>query len=72
MIIDTDRHVTVESYEDLFPHMSLSWRKHFERGEWLESVAVAVSRVADQTEEGEVARALESAGAPVVTVSDAV
>jgi TrmH family RNA methyltransferase len=37
-----------------------------------ESVAVAASRVAAHTEEGEVARALESAGAPVVTVSDAV
>ncbi|TQC47815.1 hypothetical protein EEB14_18325 [Rhodococcus sp. WS4] len=45
MIIDTDRHVTVESYEDLFPYMSLSWRKHFERGEWLESVTVAGDHV---------------------------
>ena len=37
-----------------------------------ESVAVAASRLADHTEEGELARALESAGVPVVTVSDAV
>ena len=37
-----------------------------------ESVAVAASRVAAQSEEGEVARLLEAAGAPVVTVSDTV
>jgi len=37
-----------------------------------ESVAVAASRLTSQTEEGDVAHALESAGAPVVTVSDAV
>jgi TrmH family RNA methyltransferase len=37
-----------------------------------ESVAIAASRLASQTEEGDVARALESAGAPVVTVTDAV
>jgi RNA methyltransferase, TrmH family len=37
-----------------------------------ESVAIAASRVAAPTEEGDVARALEAAGTPVVTVSDAV
>jgi predicted TIM-barrel fold metal-dependent hydrolase len=31
---DCDRHVGVAGYEDLFPHMSLSWRKHFERDEF--------------------------------------
>ncbi|GCE44618.1 hypothetical protein Rhow_009039 [Rhodococcus wratislaviensis] len=45
MIIDVDRHATVERYQDLFPHMSLSWRKHFERDEWLESVTVAGDHV---------------------------
>lgn len=37
-----------------------------------EAVAVASSHVIGKTEEGELARALESAGAPVFTVSDAV
>jgi len=37
-----------------------------------ESVAVAAARLVSQTEEGDVARTLESAGAPVVTVTDAV
>jgi TrmH family RNA methyltransferase len=37
-----------------------------------ESVAIAASRLANPTEERDVARALESAGAPVVTASDAV
>jgi TrmH family RNA methyltransferase len=37
-----------------------------------DSVAVAASRLSRQTEEGDVARALESAGAPIVTVSDTV
>jgi TrmH family RNA methyltransferase len=37
-----------------------------------EAVAVASSHVIDKTEEGELARALESTGAPVFTVSDAV
>lgn len=45
MIIDTDRHVSVDSYRDLFPYMSLSWSKHFERDEWVESVALAGDHV---------------------------
>ncbi|SNT36124.1 amidohydrolase family protein [Rhodococcoides kyotonense] len=45
MIIDTDRHVSIDSYRDLFPYMSLSWSKHFERDEWVESVALAGDHV---------------------------
>jgi TrmH family RNA methyltransferase len=37
-----------------------------------ESVGVAASTLTEQTEEGALARALESAGAPIVTVTDAV
>ncbi len=32
---DCDRHVGIGDYHDLFPYMSLSWRKHFERDEFL-------------------------------------
>jgi predicted TIM-barrel fold metal-dependent hydrolase len=45
MIVDVDRHVTVDRYEELFAHMPLSWRKHFEREEWLGSVTLAADHV---------------------------
>jgi TrmH family RNA methyltransferase len=47
-------------------------RDAHEAGLTFESVAVAASRLTDQTEEGGLALALASAGAPVVTLSDAV
>jgi predicted TIM-barrel fold metal-dependent hydrolase len=45
MIVDVDRHVTVSRYEELFAHMPLSWRKHFEREEWLGSVTLGADHV---------------------------
>lgn len=45
MTVDVDRHVTVPRYEDLFGHMPHSWRKHFEREEWLGSVTLAADHV---------------------------
>ncbi len=45
MIVDVDRHLTVPRYEHLFEHMPLSWRKHFEREEWLGSVGLAADHV---------------------------
>ncbi|GAA4548278.1 amidohydrolase family protein [Pseudonocardia xishanensis] len=45
MLIDVDRHVAVSRYQDLFPHMTLSWQKHFEREEWIGSAAVASDHV---------------------------
>lgn len=38
MIFDADRHVAVDDYHDLFAHMDLSWRKHFERKEFVGSI----------------------------------
>ena len=38
MIVDYDRHVAVDDYARLFEHMSQSWRKHFERDEFVGSV----------------------------------
>jgi uncharacterized protein len=38
VIVDYDRHVAVDDYARLFEHMSQSWRKHFERDEFVGSV----------------------------------
>jgi hypothetical protein len=35
MIVDCDRHVGVRRISDIFPYMSHSWRKHFERVEFV-------------------------------------
>jgi len=35
MVVDCDRHVGVRQLSDIFPYMPLSWRKHFERVEWV-------------------------------------
>jgi predicted TIM-barrel fold metal-dependent hydrolase len=35
MIVDCDRHVGVRQLADIFPYMTLSWRKHFERVEFV-------------------------------------
>jgi predicted TIM-barrel fold metal-dependent hydrolase len=45
MIVDCDRHVGVSSYADLFPHMTLAWQKHFERDEFLLSIADGSSHI---------------------------
>jgi predicted TIM-barrel fold metal-dependent hydrolase len=37
MFVDCDLHAGVRQYTDLFPHMTLDWRKHFEREEWIGS-----------------------------------
>jgi predicted TIM-barrel fold metal-dependent hydrolase len=38
MIVDCDRHVAFDDFRDLFPHMSLSWQKRFDRREFLGSI----------------------------------
>lgn len=45
MIVDYDRHVAVSDYADLFGHMSQSWRKHFERDEFVGSVRDAAAHI---------------------------
>lgn len=45
MIVDCDRHVGVSSYSELFPHMSVSWQKHFERDEFVGSVGDASNHI---------------------------
>lgn len=44
-LIDFDAHYGIADYRDLFPHMSLSWQKHFSRDEWLGSVALSVDHI---------------------------
>jgi hypothetical protein len=39
MIVDCDRHVAFSDFRELFPHLSLSWQKRFERTEFLGAVA---------------------------------
>ena len=45
MIIDCDRHVGVHQFSDIFPHMSLSWQKHFERIEFVGVTAEASNHI---------------------------
>jgi predicted TIM-barrel fold metal-dependent hydrolase len=45
MIIDCDRHAAVEKHSELFPYMTESWRRHFERDEWLSAVVLATNHV---------------------------
>jgi len=45
MIVDCDRHAAVARYSDLFPYMSLSWQKHFERDEFVGSVNDAANHI---------------------------
>lgn len=45
MIADYDRHVAVGDYAELFAHMSQSWRKHFERDEFVGSVRDAAAHI---------------------------
>jgi predicted TIM-barrel fold metal-dependent hydrolase len=45
MIVDCDRHAEVAQYPDLFEHMTLDWRKHFEREEWVGSVNLGSTHI---------------------------
>ena len=45
MIIDCARHAGVTAHEDLFPHMPLSWQKHFDRREWNSAVALTSNHI---------------------------
>ena len=45
MIIDCDVHAEVREHADLLPYMSLAWRKHFERDEWLRATNLVSSHV---------------------------
>jgi predicted TIM-barrel fold metal-dependent hydrolase len=45
MIVDCDRHVAVRDYAELNPYMTESWRRHFERDEFMGSVREAAAHV---------------------------
>ena len=45
MIYDWDRHAAVPDYRELFPYMDASWAKHFERGEFLGSIAESSNHI---------------------------
>jgi hypothetical protein len=45
MIVDCDRHAAVRQYTELFPYMTLDWRKHFEREEWISSVVLGSNHI---------------------------
>ena len=45
MIFDCDRHAAVSDYRDLFPYMSDSWTKHFERAEFLGSIVESSNHI---------------------------
>lgn len=45
MNVDCSRHVGVPRYADLYPYMSRSWRKHFERDEFTWSVHEASTHI---------------------------
>ena len=45
MIIDCGRHAGVSKHQDLFPFMSLDWRKHFDRYEWTGAIELATSHI---------------------------
>ena len=45
MIVDYDRHVAVNDYALILEHMSFSWRKHFERDEFVGSVRDAAAHI---------------------------
>jgi hypothetical protein len=38
VIVDCDRHVTFTDFRELFPYMSISWQKHFERTEFIGAI----------------------------------
>jgi predicted TIM-barrel fold metal-dependent hydrolase len=40
-----DRHAAVPDYRELFPYMDASWAKHFERGEFLGSIAESSNHI---------------------------
>jgi uncharacterized protein len=45
MIIDVDRHVAADDYRPVLEHMELSWRKHFERTEFLNSIVESSNHI---------------------------
>ncbi|MCU1480663.1 MAG: hypothetical protein JWQ19_1449 [Subtercola sp.] len=45
MIFDVDRHVAVQSYSEIFPFMEHSWQKHFERKEFVGSIAESSNHI---------------------------
>ena len=45
MIVDLDRHVAVPKLADLLPFMTVGWRKHFEREEWLNATGLVSSHI---------------------------
>ena len=45
MYVNCDRHVGVRQYSDLFPHMPLSWQRHFERVEFISSIDEASNHI---------------------------
>lgn len=45
MIVDCDRHAGVRQHTDLFPYMTLDWRKHFDRYEWTGAVGLASNHI---------------------------
>ena len=45
MNIDCDVHLGVDRHEDLFPYMSASWQRHFQRDEFLDAVRLSSDHV---------------------------
>jgi predicted TIM-barrel fold metal-dependent hydrolase len=43
--VDCDQHAGVAHYPELFDHMTLDWRKHFEREEWVGSINLGSSHI---------------------------
>lgn len=45
MIVDIDRHIAVTDYREVLAHMDVSWRKHFERSEFLGSIVESSNHI---------------------------